>query len=173
MFFYIFHHINHYLFKPADKTDAAINVRTLIMGGIAYILFHGFLYSKNMREYYFKDYFWWIFALDVCSVSVIYRSYYGESILGEIGKTFGKCRSANDLNDKSPLLPEGVGSAGSTSLEAYVSLNPKDCERPLGTSLNGKCHYVSKLQDKNKDTPVEPKQEVQPTQIVELPKLIN
>lgn len=159
MFFYIFHHINHYLFKPADKTDAAINVRTLIMGGIAYILFHGFLYSKNMREYYFKDYFWWIFALDVCSISVIYRSYYGESILGEIGKTFGKCGSAIDLNDKSPLLPEGVGSAGSTSLEA--------------TSLNGKCHYVSELQDKNKDTPVEPKQEVQPTQIVELPKLIN
>ena len=112
-----------------------------------------------MREYYFKDYFWWIFALDVCSVSVIYRSYYGESILGEIGKTFGKCGSAIDLNDKSPLLPEGVGSAGSTSLEA--------------TSLNGKCHYVSELQDKNKDTPVEPKQEVQPTQIVELPKLIN
>lgn len=143
MFFYIFHHINHYLFKPADKTDSAINVRTLIMGGIAYILFHGFLYSKNMRDYYFKDYFWWIFALDVCSVSVIYRSYYGESIVGEIGKTFGKSRSTSDLNDNTPS-------------EA--------------TSPNGKSRSQSELQDKNKDTPVE---EMIKTEIVELPKLTN
>lgn len=73
MFFYIFHHINHYLFKPTDKphsneqplaadqaagkSDAAVNVRTLIMGGIAYILFHGYLYSKRMSEYFLKTIF--------------------------------------------------------------------------------------------------------------------
>ncbi len=124
MFFYIFHHMNHYLFKPADKTDGAINVRTLIMGGIAYILFHGFLYSKNMREYYFKDYFWWIFALDVCSVSVIYRSYYGESIVGEIGKTFGKSHSASDLNSKSHSVSKPQDKNKDTPIEETIKTEP-------------------------------------------------
>lgn len=90
MFFYIFHHINHYLFKPLDKTDAAVNVRTLILGGIAYILLHGYLNGPNLSSYVFKDYFWWIFAIDVIAMSVIYRNFYGESILNEIGNTFGK-----------------------------------------------------------------------------------
>jgi hypothetical protein len=90
MFFYIFHHINHYLFKPLDKTDAAVNVRTLIIGGISYILLHGYLNGPKLSSYVFKDYFWWIFAIDIIAMSVIYRNFYGQSILNEIGNTFGK-----------------------------------------------------------------------------------
>jgi hypothetical protein len=105
MFFYIFHHINHYLFKPLDKTDAAVNVRTLIIGGIAYILLHGYLNGPSLSSYVFKDYFWWIFSIDVIAMSVIYRNFYGESILNEISNTFGKkeepvVKADKDMNTK-------------------------------------------------------------------------
>jgi hypothetical protein len=105
MFFYIFHHINHYLFKPVDKTDAAVNVRTLILGGIAYILLHGYLNGTTLSSYVFKDYFWWIFSIDVIAMSVIYRNFYGESILNEIGNTFSKkeeplVKADKDMNTK-------------------------------------------------------------------------
>jgi hypothetical protein len=100
MFFYIFHHLNHYLFRPTDKTDAAVNVRTLIFGGIAYILLHGYLNKSTLSSYPFKDYFWWIFAIDVIAMSVIYRNYYGESIINEISNTFGKKEEPQVKNDK-------------------------------------------------------------------------
>jgi hypothetical protein len=122
MFFYIFHHINHYLFKPLDKTDAAVNVRTLILGGIAYILLHGYLNGPTLFSYVFKDYFWWIFAIDVVAMSVIYRNFYGESIINEISNTFGKKEEPTgkvdkDINTKVSYFNNDKDSSGSSISE--------------------------------------------------------
>jgi hypothetical protein len=122
MFFYIFHHINHYLFKPLDKTDASVNVRTLILGGIAYILLHGYINGPTLSSYVFKDYFWWIFSIDVIAMSVIYRNFYGESIINEISNTFGKkdeqvVKADKDMNTKVSYFNEEKDSTNSSISE--------------------------------------------------------
>ncbi len=98
MFFYIFHHINHYVFKPKDKNDNTINVRTLIMGGIAYIILHAYFKSERMANFVFKDYFWAIFTIDVLAMCILYKGYYGFSIL----KTFGF--GEKDKEEKGPEI---------------------------------------------------------------------
>jgi hypothetical protein len=116
MFFYIFHHINHYLFTPLDKTDVAVNVRTLILGGIAYILLHGYLNRSTLSNYVFKAYFWWVFAIDFIAMSVIYKNFYGES------NTFGKkdepvVRVDKDMNTKVSYFNEEKDSTNSSISE--------------------------------------------------------
>ena len=139
MFFYIFHHLNHYLFRPTDKTDAAVNVRTLIFGGIAYILLHGYLNKSTLSSYPFKDYFWWIFAIDVIAMSVIYRNYYGESIINEISNTFGKKEEPPVKNDK--------------DMNTKVSYFNNDKESKSNSSVSEKLSeagtYVSKVSSRS------------------------
>ncbi len=84
MFFYIFHHINHYVFKPEDKSDTNTNARTLILGGIAYVILHGYLNSTAMQDYMFKKYFWWIFIIDFVAMGIIYKNYYGDLFFREV-----------------------------------------------------------------------------------------
>ena len=81
MFFYTFHHINQYLFLNKDIKDPIFNVRAIILGGIAYIVFHNYLNSIDST---FKQYFRWIILLDILAMCVIYNSYYSESILKKI-----------------------------------------------------------------------------------------
>lgn len=76
--------LNHGLFKSKDKTDGALNVRTIMFGGIAYILFHAFVNSTQMKDYFFKDYFWWLMLLDIFVMGIIYRLYYKRSMFNEI-----------------------------------------------------------------------------------------
>ncbi len=95
MFFYIIHHIHYYLFK-INKGEGVINTRTFIFGSILYILLHGLLYSKSFVKYHFKDYFWWLFVVDIISMGVIYKHYYNDTIFGEVKKIFGKSNKNDD-----------------------------------------------------------------------------
>lgn len=81
MFFYTFHHINQYLFPDRDTKDPIFNVRAIIIGGIAYIVFHNYLNSIDSS---YKEYFKWIILLDIIAMGVIYNSYYSESILKKL-----------------------------------------------------------------------------------------
>jgi hypothetical protein len=85
MFFYTFHHINQYLFPDKDVKDPIFNVRAIIIGGIAYIVFHNYL---NTIDSSYKEYFKWIILLDIIAMCVIYNSYYSESILKKIRTVF-------------------------------------------------------------------------------------
>jgi hypothetical protein len=85
MFFYTFHHINQYLFPEKDTKDPIFNVRAIIIGGIAYIVFHNYLNSIDSS---YKQYFKWIVILDIIAMGVIYNSYYSESILKKIRMVF-------------------------------------------------------------------------------------
>jgi hypothetical protein len=85
MFFYTFHHINQYLFPDKDIRDPIFNVRAIIVGGIAYIVFHNYLNSIDSS---YKQYFKWIVILDIIAMGVIYNSYYSESILKKIRMVF-------------------------------------------------------------------------------------
>ncbi len=84
MFLYLFHKLNHSLFKSKNKSDGALNVRTIMFGGIAYILFHAFINSSQMKNYFFKDYFWWLMLLDIFVMGIIYKMYYNRSMFKEL-----------------------------------------------------------------------------------------
>ncbi len=85
MFIYTFHHINQYLFPDKDIKDPIFNVRAIIIGGIAYIVFHNYLNSIDSS---YKQYFRWILLLDIIAMGVVYNSYYSEGILKKIRTLF-------------------------------------------------------------------------------------
>jgi len=87
MFFYLFHNLNHGLFRSKEKSDGATNVRTLILGSIFWVLFHVWANSQNMKSYFIKDYFWWFFLIDVFAMGIIYKLYYKRSIFNELKET--------------------------------------------------------------------------------------
>lgn len=84
MFFYLIHHLPLW----NDIKNYKRNTRTFIFGVVCYILLH--VYFKSLDENnplkLFKDYFLWVIAADICSVAVIYKMFYGESITTEFGK---------------------------------------------------------------------------------------
>ena len=97
MFFYTFHHINQYVFPDKDIKDPNFNVRAIIVGGIAYIVFHNYLNSIDSS---YKQYFKWIVILDIIAMGVIYNSYYSESILKKIRMVFNP-PTQKRIDDKS------------------------------------------------------------------------
>jgi hypothetical protein len=97
MFFYTFHHINQYVFPEKDIKDPIFNVRAIIVGGIAYIVFHNYLNSIDSS---YKQYFKWIVILDIIAMGVIYNSYYSESILKKIRMVFNP-PTQKRIDDKS------------------------------------------------------------------------
>ncbi len=82
MFFYIFHQINHNI-RYLDDSEGAVNTRTLILGGIAYIIIHAIISTPGSSLYFYKDYLWYFFLLDCCVMAVHYKLYFGRSILKE------------------------------------------------------------------------------------------
>jgi hypothetical protein len=83
MFFYIFHQINHNI-RYLDDSEGAVNTRTLILGGIAYIITHAIISTPDSSLYFYKDYLWYFFLLDCCVMAVHYKLYFGRSILKEL-----------------------------------------------------------------------------------------
>ncbi len=83
MFFYIFHQINHNI-RYLDDSEGAVNTRTLILGGIAYIITHAIISTPGSSLYFYKDYLWYFFLLDCCVMAVHYKLYFGRSILKEL-----------------------------------------------------------------------------------------
>jgi hypothetical protein len=62
--------------------DGSYNSRTFILGAMAYVLFHGFLNSPQMVNYNYNNYFWWIFAIDLVTMAIMYKN----KILNELEK---------------------------------------------------------------------------------------
>lgn len=85
MYFYIFHQINQVIRKDEDE-DGSVNVRTLILGGIMYIITHAIISNPNSSMYLYKNYLLYFFLLDVFAMGIIYKKYYGRSILKEMNE---------------------------------------------------------------------------------------
>lgn len=100
MFFFICHQINHYIFNSSDPNGSK-NVRTLILGGILYILLHAYLFSESNPLYQYRYYFYYIFLLDAFVMATIYKLYYGTSILYEL---YCNSEKDNEPNDESEEL---------------------------------------------------------------------
>ena len=94
MFYYLFHHINHADGKDmndADYNHGARNVRTFIMGSIAYIFLAAFLYSSQYQSFIssvfflsaLRDWLPWFIAVDAIAMAVKFKHYFGFSIMRE------------------------------------------------------------------------------------------
>ncbi len=83
MFFYIFHKINQNI-KQKDELEGTVNTRTLIMGGICYILMSAFLSTPNNPLNFYRHYLWYFLVLDFCVMAVHYKLYFGRTILKEL-----------------------------------------------------------------------------------------
>lgn len=111
MYFYLFHKLNHAI-DPLDSKESeghgARNVRTLLFGGIAYIFTAAFLFShiyQNLISSVFflfalRDWFMWFVILDILVMAIIYKKYWGDTILFEVKDAF-----ATKENNDSSMLP--------------------------------------------------------------------
>ena len=86
MFFYIFHNIVHYGVPINENIDSngAKNVRTIIFGGICYIILHAYLYNESCPYYQFRHYLYYLLLLDIFVMGITYKLYYGRSMLNEL-----------------------------------------------------------------------------------------
>lgn len=94
MYFYLFHQINHGI-SPLESTESeghgARNVRTLLFGGLAYIFTAAFLFSQNYQQLIssvfvlmaLRDWFMWFLLLDIFAMAIVYKRYWGGTILKE------------------------------------------------------------------------------------------
>lgn len=83
MFFYIFNKIGHKL-KSKDDLDGAVNTRTLLLGGIAYILVHALIFTPGSSLYFYRHYLTYLFLLDCFVMGIEYKLYYGRNIMHEL-----------------------------------------------------------------------------------------
>jgi hypothetical protein len=109
MFFYITHNAGKIMWTKCD--EGARNVRVFIFGAVMYILFHCFLYSKYLNTHQmvsmYKNYFWWLLAIDIVAVGVLYKIAYKNSILNEVTEFFvGKKDKVIDIKENIKILSE-------------------------------------------------------------------
>ena len=98
MIFYALHHLMHLdaAFDPnkmeeTNYNHGARNVRTFLFGSITYIFLAAFLYSPTYQPLIngvfflsaLRDWFMWFIAADVLAMAIIFRKYWGFSILWE------------------------------------------------------------------------------------------
>jgi len=87
-FFFIIHHLFSLIFDTS-MSDVRRNCLTLVVGSICYFLLYGYVtanYSTgNWLFRALRDWYGLLIVIDIFSVGIIYRSYYGRSIVNEIG----------------------------------------------------------------------------------------
>ena len=70
--------------KSENDTEGATNVKTLMFGGILYILTHAYLWTPGNPFYFYKEYLWYIILLDCSVMGYTYKHYFGRTILDEL-----------------------------------------------------------------------------------------
>ena len=98
MIFYALHHIMHLdaswdpdKMEETNYNHGARNVRTFLFGSIAYIFLAAFLYSPLYQPLIngvfflsaLRDWFAWFVIADALAMAIIFRKYWGFSILWE------------------------------------------------------------------------------------------
>lgn len=71
--------------KDEDK-DGAINTRTLILGGVFYIITHAIVSTPGNPLNLYKHYILYFLILDAFVMGIIYKQYYGRTILKELNE---------------------------------------------------------------------------------------
>ncbi len=114
MIFYGLHHLMHFdasndpeKMEEMDYNHGARNVRTFLFGSIAYIFLAAFLYSPIYQPlingFFFlsalRDWFAWFVIADVISMAIIFRKYWGFSILWEAKEAIGEDNKPANLSD--------------------------------------------------------------------------
>jgi len=85
MFFFLLHHLFTLLFDGV-LTDLRRNCITFLLGTVLYVLCWGFLFNRfsHWLAQTIQDFFWYFVVADVAVMAIIYRSYYGRSIVSEL-----------------------------------------------------------------------------------------
>ena len=159
MFFYICHQINHYILRSSDANGSK-NVRTLIMGGILYILLHAYLFSESNHLYKYRYYFYYLLILDAFVIGVIYKLYYGESIVNELSNDKKKTEKIEEdkinedtltiLDDKSENKSENKSEKENDKLMKNDKLDIK--LKDDKSTKDDKLIKNNKLENKSKDS---------------------
>lgn len=72
--------------RKDDDKDGAINTRTLILGGIFYIITHAIVSTPGNPLNLYKHYILYFLILDAFVMGIIYKQYYGRTILKELNE---------------------------------------------------------------------------------------
>jgi hypothetical protein len=101
MFFYLIHSLPH----SAELDEGKRNVRTIFLGIILYVIFHGILFTNYMKgklKYLslLKPYFYYILGADILTMNMLYKINYGKWLFSELD--FGLNNSSHAINMDDP-----------------------------------------------------------------------
>lgn len=108
--FFLTHQCLHYspYIKNWTASNSKKNITTFLIGGTLYVFLLSFLQGTNYREvierhfilFTLKNWFLWLLIIDITAMAVVYKNFYGNSILEEIPQTWnidGSIKKAIDI----------------------------------------------------------------------------
>jgi hypothetical protein len=126
MYYYLLSRIIHWD-ENAQKNDpnyphAKKNILIFMIGSVAYLFTAGFLWSKQYASFIYsilplsiiKDFFLWFVAIDVLSCFILFKQFWGWSLLSELdgvvdtkkNKNINTNILSNTINDKNVVITE-------------------------------------------------------------------
>lgn len=107
MFFFAIHHFIQNIPVTKDWQESKKNIVTFLIGAISYVFLTSFLNSKqykafidaNFLTFTLKNWLLWIIGIDVFAMAIVYKCYWGRTILSELPETWGD--STVPLSEKS------------------------------------------------------------------------
>jgi len=104
MIFYLIHHLIRCLPFGNKWSEARLNCLTLVLGGCMYFVLYGFLTEYSTKGFFkiMKD-FWIYFAfVDMVTMAILYRNFFGRPIMAEIDNTPGEWEYDEDNHRYQP-----------------------------------------------------------------------
>lgn len=121
MLFFTIHHIIQNLPLTNGWQESKKNIVTFLVGAISYVFLTSFLNSKryagftdaNFFTFTLKNWLLWIIGIDIFAMAIVYKCYWGRTILSELPETWGD--STVPLSQKSMMAPRfAMNTAAST-----------------------------------------------------------
>ncbi len=115
MIFYAVHNIMHHTPGIKNWSESKKNITTLLVGGLLYIFLLSFVQSEPYRPlvdsnfflFTLKNWFLWIVLLDMTAMAIVYKNYWGRTILDELPETW--CTKRKKVQPTAvPEVPQNV-----------------------------------------------------------------
>lgn len=154
MIFFILHHIIHNTPVIKDWKESKKNITTFLVGSVLYVFLLSFLQSNRYASlvngtfvlFTLKNWFLWIIGIDITAMAIIYKNFWGRTILDELPETW-----TNRRPKIPPVIPPtavpAVGEQQTLPLLANNNTNREEYLPRHGADSAIQGHFTTQLDD--------------------------
>lgn len=159
MIFFLVHNVIQHSPWIKDWAESKKNITTFLIGSLLYVFLLSFLQSERFQSlinssfflFTLKNWFIWIIGIDITAMAILYKNYWGRTILEELPETWSLRRRnatsptktpAKKVDDPSIRLDDGMSDVSETAMltndaDGRENYMPEGCsEKPLGDAYN-------------------------------------